>query len=174
MVNFLGPEDRTAYDSRQIWDEIRLRVLSALASPAASGRSSSLRFLDLRPASARTDRADPAGDICRHYGTYPGKKTSVGTYSYHRIDPGPFAGFDWYGKRQDFLVATPEKAVVDSFYLSSRRGKQFGSFPEIDLKARFSFKRAVEFAKLIRHDPWTRKYVLQQLEILRRQVTSTP
>jgi len=30
VVNFLGPEDRTAYDSRQIWDEIRLRVLSML------------------------------------------------------------------------------------------------------------------------------------------------
>ena len=101
------------------------------------------------------------------------KKTSVGTYSYHRIDPGLFAGFDWYGKRQDFLVATPEKAVVDSFYLSSRKGKRFGSFPEIELGAGFSFKRADEFAKLIRHDPWTRKYVLQQLEILKRQVTST-
>ena len=102
------------------------------------------------------------------------RKTSVGTYSYHRIHPRLFEGFDWYGKRQDFLVATPEKAVVDSFYLSSRRGKRFGSFPEIDLQARFSFKRAIEFAKRIRHDPWTRKYVLQQLEILRRQVTSTP
>ena len=62
---------------------------------------------------------------------------------------------------------------MDSFYLSSRKGKRFGAFPEIDLKARFSFKRAVEFAKRIRHDPWTRKYFLQQLEILRRQVKST-
>jgi len=101
------------------------------------------------------------------------KKTSVVTYSFHRIHPRLFAGFDWYGKRQDFLVATPEKAVVDSFYLSSRRGKRFGSFPEIDLKAMFSFKRAVEFAKRIRHDPWTRKYVLKQLEILKREGTST-
>ena len=28
VVSFLGPEDRTAYDSPQIWDEIRLRVLA--------------------------------------------------------------------------------------------------------------------------------------------------
>jgi hypothetical protein len=101
------------------------------------------------------------------------RKTSVGAYSYHRIHPHLFEGFDWYGKGQDFFVATPEKAVVDSFYLSSRRGKRFGSFPEIDLKARFSFKRAVELAKRIRHDPWTRKYVLRQLEIMKNQASST-
>jgi len=101
------------------------------------------------------------------------RKTSVGTYSYHRIHPHLFAGFDWYGKGQDFLVATPEKALVDSFYLSSRKGKRFGSFPEIDLGAGFSFKRAVEWAERIQHDPWTRKYVLRQLEIMKKQASST-
>jgi len=30
LVSFLGPEDRAGYDSRKIWDEIRLRVLSML------------------------------------------------------------------------------------------------------------------------------------------------
>ncbi len=30
VVSFLGPEDRLAYDSPQIWDEIRLRVLAML------------------------------------------------------------------------------------------------------------------------------------------------
>lgn len=98
--------------------------------------------------------------------------TSVGTYSYHRIHPHLFAGFDWYGKRHDFLVATPEKALVDSFYLSSRKGKRFGSLPETDLRAGFSFESAVEWARSIRHDPWTREYVLHQLEILEKQATS--
>jgi predicted transcriptional regulator of viral defense system len=101
------------------------------------------------------------------------RRTAVATYSYHRIHPHLFTGFDWYGKRQDFLVATPEKALVDSFYLSSRRGKRFGSFPEIDLGAGFSFKRAVEWAERIQHDPWTRKYVLRQLEIMKKQASST-
>ena len=100
------------------------------------------------------------------------RRTSVGTYSYHRIHPHLFGGFDWYGKEQDFLVATPEKALVDSFYLSSRKGKRFGSFPEIDLGAGFSFKRAVEWAERIPQDPWTRKYVLQRLEALEKQATS--
>ncbi len=30
VLDFLGPEDRAAYDSSQIWDEIRLRVVSLL------------------------------------------------------------------------------------------------------------------------------------------------
>lgn len=35
-------------------------------------------------------------------------------------------------------VASPEKALVDSFHLSSRRGKRFGSFPELDLGGTFA------------------------------------
>jgi len=101
------------------------------------------------------------------------RATSVGTYSYHRIIPDLFAGFDWHGDRQDFLVAIPEKAVVDSFYLSSRKGRRFRFFPEIDLGAEFSFERAVEWADQIAHDPWTREYVLRKLEDLQRQETYT-
>jgi hypothetical protein len=100
------------------------------------------------------------------------RKTSIGTYSYHRIHPQFFAGFDWYGKRQDFLVATPEKALVDSLYLSSRKGKRFRFFPEINLGAGFNFKRAGEWAERIAHDPWTREYVLQKLEVLEKGESS--
>lgn len=100
------------------------------------------------------------------------RRTAVATYSYHRIHPHLFGGFEWYGKRQDFLVATPEKALVDSFYLSSRKGGRFGAFPEIRLGAEFSFKRAAEWADRISHDPWTRTYVLRRLEEFREQAAS--
>ncbi len=101
------------------------------------------------------------------------RKTSVGTYSYHRIHPQFFAGFDWYGKRQDFLVATPEKALVDSLYLSSRKGKRFRFFPEINLGAEFSFKRARSWAERIEHDLWTREYVLRKLDDLERETSTS-
>ena len=101
------------------------------------------------------------------------RRTAIAMYSYHRVHPHLFGGFEWYGKRQDFLVATPEKAVVDSFYLSSRKGKRFGTFPEIDLGAEFNFKRAAEWAVRISHDPWTRSYVLRRLEELRGQAASS-
>lgn len=37
VVDFLGPEDRTVYNSPQIWDEIRLRVLAMLERHARNG-----------------------------------------------------------------------------------------------------------------------------------------
>jgi len=101
------------------------------------------------------------------------RKTSVGTFSYHRIRPRFFAGFDWYGNRQDFLIATPEKALVDSLYLSSRKGKRFAFFPEINLEEDFNFKRAFEWADLIEDDPWTRAYVFRKLETLQNGAIST-
>jgi predicted transcriptional regulator of viral defense system len=100
------------------------------------------------------------------------RETTVGTFSYHRVHPHFFAGFEWYGKRQDFLLATPEKAIVDSLYLSSRKGKRFRFFPEIDLGAEFSFKRAHQWAERIEHDPWTREYVLQKLDDLERETSA--
>ena len=101
------------------------------------------------------------------------RRASVATYSYHRIHPHLFGGFEWYGKGQDFLVATPEKALVDSFYLSSRKGNRFGFFPEIDLGAEFSFDQAVAWAERISNDRWTRNYVLKRLEVFRKQTATT-
>ena len=98
------------------------------------------------------------------------RKTSVGAYSYHRIRPRFFTGFNWYGNRQDFLIATLEKALVDSLYLSSRKGKRFEFFPEIDLGADFEFKRAYEWVDLIEDDPWTRVYVLRRLQTLEKEL----
>ena len=100
------------------------------------------------------------------------RTTSVGTFSYHRVDPHFFAGFEWYGKKQDFLIATPEKALVDSLYLSSRKGKRFRFFPEMNLGPAFSFKRAGEWAQGIEHDTWTREYVLRKLDDLERELST--
>lgn len=95
-------------------------------------------------------------------------KTSVGTFSFHRIHTGFFAGFDWYRGRQDFLIASPEKALVDCFYLSSRKGKRFGFFPEIDLEGAISLRRVKEWIRRI-SDPRIRKYAFAQLTALQER-----
>lgn len=59
-------------------------------------------------------------------------RTEVGVFSFHRIQPEFFAGFDWHGTGKTFLIATPEKALVDSLYLSTRRGARFRHLPTID------------------------------------------
>ena len=95
------------------------------------------------------------------------KKTPVGTYSFHRIHPRFFAGFDWYQGRQEFLIASPEKALVDCLYLSSRRGKRFAHFPELDLGGQFSIRRAAEWVAEI-PDARIRVFAVCRLKAIRR------
>lgn len=99
------------------------------------------------------------------------RKTPAGTFSFHRIAPSLFAGFDWYGDRRDFLIASPEKALVDSLYLSSRRGRRFRHFPELQFGKPFSFRRAGEWVRRI-PDPRVRRYVGDHLEALRARNAS--
>ncbi len=93
------------------------------------------------------------------------RRTPVGTYSYHRIDPRFFDGYDWYRGGNDFLIAAPEKALIDSLYLASRRGNRFGSFPELDLTAGLSFEHAGRWIDRIPSEN-IRRFVARKLEDL--------
>ena len=64
------------------------------------------------------------------------------------------------------MIAEPEKALIDSLYLSSRKKKQFGSFPELDFPREFSFKKAVRWVERI-PEKRIRCYVLAKLEALK-------
>jgi predicted transcriptional regulator of viral defense system len=77
------------------------------------------------------------------------RTTPVGTFSFHRLSPGFFSGFDWYRGSRSFLIACPEKGLVDCLYLSSRRGKRFGRFPEIELGKSFSKRKAWRWVEQI-------------------------
>jgi predicted transcriptional regulator of viral defense system len=76
-------------------------------------------------------------------------RTSLGAFFIHRIAPSFFCGYDWYKGSGSFLVASPEKALVDCLYVSSRRNKQFSHFPELDLSQSFGAKRAREWVQRI-------------------------
>ena len=71
--------------------------------------------------------------------------TKVGTFSIHCISPLLFDGFDWYKGNGSFLIAEPEKALIDSLYLSTRKKKQFGYFPELYFPKSFNFKKAARW-----------------------------
>ena len=93
--------------------------------------------------------------------------TKLGTFSIHRITPLFFDGFDWYKGEGSFLIAEPEKALIDSLYLSTRKKKQFGYFPELYFPKLFSFKKAIEWIKKI-HDPRIRSSVGEKLVEIRK------
>jgi predicted transcriptional regulator of viral defense system len=93
-------------------------------------------------------------------------RTKVGVFSVHQIAPALFNGFDWYKGEGKFLIAKPEKALIDSLYLSSRKKKQFGHFPELHFSEEFSFKKAAQWVECI-PDKKIRQYVLGKLKILK-------
>lgn len=99
-------------------------------------------------------------------------RTNVGVFYTHHIAPSFFAGFGWYKGTASFLIADPEKALVDSLYLSAHKKKRFGYFPELHFPAFFSFKRAREWADKI-NSLATRVYVKGKLEAIKRAAKNT-
>ena len=90
-------------------------------------------------------------------------KTSVATYRIHRIHPYFFKGFILYKATQGFLIAEPEKALVDSLYISAHKKKHFGFFPELNFPKSFSFRKAQTWVREIRNKR-IRIYVKRKLE----------
>jgi len=99
--------------------------------------------------------------------------TKVGTYFIHRIAPAFFKGFDWYKGDGNFLIAEPEKALVDCLYLSARKSKQFAHFPEMRFSASFSMKKAERWAKAI-PDKKIRVSVLKKLKDMMTEASPRP
>jgi len=90
-------------------------------------------------------------------------KTSIATYAVHRIAPLFFDGFTWYKGTESFLIAEPEKALVDCLYLSARKIKQFRHFPELHFSKSFSFRKAQKWVRRIA-DSRIRVYVQKKLD----------
>ena len=77
-------------------------------------------------------------------------KTAIGVFIVHQISPAFFSGFDWYKNSESFLIAEPEKALIDCLYLFTRKKKQYGYFPELNLNKPFNTQKAREWIKIIR------------------------
>ncbi len=65
-------------------------------------------------------------------------KTTIGTYSVHRISPPLFGGFQVQGEIQ---MAEPEKALFDTVYILKASRNRPLRLPEIDLPPGFSVKK---------------------------------
>ncbi len=60
-------------------------------------------------------------------------KTSVGIYEFFQIKPELMqVGIVWSNSKVPYRIATPEKALFDTLYVSTRRGRRFASLPEFD------------------------------------------
>ncbi|MBU0951716.1 MAG: hypothetical protein KKH91_02645 [Elusimicrobia bacterium] len=90
-------------------------------------------------------------------------KTTVGTFIVHKISPKFFAGFGWYKGSESFLIAEPEKALADCLYLFTRKKKQYGFFPELNLKKPFDVNKTRKWIQKI-PDKNARVSALSKLE----------
>ena len=68
-------------------------------------------------------------------------RTSVATFSVHRIAPEFFGGFDVL-PGSGVKLAAPEKALLDVLYLSGTRSRLFAALPEVELPRKFSHRVA--------------------------------
>jgi len=94
-------------------------------------------------------------------------RTEIAAFSIHRISPAFFKGFNWYKGTGGFLIAGPEKALIDCLYVSACRKKQFAFFPELRFTKSFSFRKAREWVKEI-PSRRIRVYAQKKLEALER------
>jgi len=97
--------------------------------------------------------------------------TPLGTVSVHHVQPTFFFGFEDAGQAGGRL-ATPEKALVDSLYLTSARSRLFHALPELEWPRTFSVRRAraiIERIQPERRRTLVRRRLDELLERRRRQ-----
>lgn len=94
-------------------------------------------------------------------------KTKLGVVSFHHVGADLFQGYEFVSNH--LKMATPEKALVDTLYLSPSKSREFASLPEIEFSNKFSWKKAISFAEKI-PSLRTRVLVLKRIQELRGKV----
>jgi predicted transcriptional regulator of viral defense system len=79
-------------------------------------------------------------------------RTSLGTFSVHRLAPTFFGGYDIV-KGSGVHLATPEKALLDILYLGQARSRLFAHLPEVELPRQFDRDRIEYWVRRIPPGP---------------------
>ncbi len=68
--------------------------------------------------------------------------TAVGRFEFFKLNPKLFAeGIVWSDTKLPYQIATLEKALLDTFYISTRKSKRFNVLPELDLSRELFSKK---------------------------------
>lgn len=94
-------------------------------------------------------------------------KTAAGVFAVHHLAPSFFSGFAWREGAGGFLLAEPEKALVDCLYVSAFRKQQFSHFPELRFPKSFSFSKAYDWVARIK-SPKAAVHARRRLDIIKR------
>lgn len=67
--------------------------------------------------------------------------TPIANYEFIQIAPALFvSGINWTKTKPSYLMASAEKALLDTMYLSTRRSNRFSALPELELESGFSIE----------------------------------
>lgn len=76
----------------------------------------------------------------------------VGRYEFLQLKPELMKhGTKWSDTHLPYQIATPEKALIDTLYLSTRKNRRFAALPEVDVQ-QTGFRKAV-FERLLKQLP---------------------
>jgi hypothetical protein len=76
-------------------------------------------------------------------------RTPIGAFEFLQLKPTMFRqGIEWRDAAIPYLLAGPEKALLDTLYISTRKARRFARLPEVELDARTFNERT--YAKLLR------------------------
>ena len=76
----------------------------------------------------------------------------VGDYEFLQIKPELMKqGTQWSDTHLPYIIATAEKALIDTLYLSTRKNRRFARLPEVDIRQTAFRKR--EFERLLKQLP---------------------
>lgn len=72
----------------------------------------------------------------------------LGRFEFLRIKPELMGdGVSWSDTHQPYLIASAEKALLDTLYIATRKGRRFASLPELELGGAFRHR---EFERLMK------------------------
>ena len=76
----------------------------------------------------------------------------LGKFEFLRIKPELMSdGIGWSDTHQPYLIASAEKALLDTLYIATRKGRRFASLPELELGGAFRHR---EFERLLKHSDY--------------------
>jgi len=92
-------------------------------------------------------------------------RTPIGIYEFHQLEARLIGGFEPFGQLGNLDVATAEKALFDTIYFSTRKGRRFSNLPEIELPRTFRVREVEMWIARIRYGR-LRSAVAQRWRIL--------
>jgi hypothetical protein len=97
-------------------------------------------------------------------------RTPVGSFEFLQLKPELFdGGIEWSDTPRPYLIATVEKALFDTLYLSTRKNRRFARLPELDLgDAGFREQRYRTLVRQYHLSPEIGKAVQERLKRLRQ------